>query len=60
MLLLSESCSAAAHNLSLADQLCAELGTVESQVDIKVNTIEGTLRRIHSFKILLKILPGEI
>lgn len=53
---LPEACSATAHNLALADQLGAEFGTIQSQVNIKVDTVEGALRGIHALEVLLQVL----
>lgn len=57
---LPEAGSAAAHNLALAHKLCAELGAVQSQVNVKVYSVEGTLRRIHSLEILFEVLARQI
>lgn len=51
--LLSESCAASSHDLTLADQLCIEFGTIEREVDIEVNSVEGALWSIHPFKVFL-------
>jgi hypothetical protein len=53
---LSEASTAAAHNLALAHQLGTEFGAIQSQVDIKVDAVKGSLRRVHSLKVLLKVL----
>ncbi len=58
--LLSESCTAAAHNLALADQLGAELGPIKRQVDVEVHTVKGTLRCVHALKVLLQVLARQI
>lgn len=51
---------AAAHDLSLADKLCTELTTIEGEVDVKVDSVEGTLGGIHALKVGLKVLAREV
>ena len=53
---LSESSCAATHDFTLADELGVEFGPVERQVDIKVYTVESSLRGIHAFEILFEVL----
>ena len=53
---LSEAGSAATHDLALANQLGAELGTVQRQVDVEVYPVERALRGVHAFEVLLKVL----
>jgi len=53
---LSEASSAAAHDLALADELGIEFGSVEREVDIKVDAVESTLRGIHAFKVFFEVL----
>jgi hypothetical protein len=49
---LSEPCSAPAHNLPLTYQLRIKLAAVKRQVDVEIDTVEGTLWRVHPFEIL--------
>jgi hypothetical protein len=55
-----ESRCAATHHFTLANQFCVEFGSVKGEVDVEIHTIECSLRGIHSFKVLLEILPGQI
>lgn len=55
--LLSKSGTATAHNFTLADQLGTELGAIKSEVNIKVDSVESSLWRIHALEIFLQILP---
>ena len=57
---LSEASSAAAHDLALADQLGVELGAIESEVDVEVDTIERALWGVHTLEVLLEVLSAEI
>lgn len=57
---LSEAGAAAAHDLALADQLGAELGAIEGEVDVKVHPVERALGRVHALKVLLQVLTGEV
>lgn len=57
---LSESGRAATHDLALADKLGVELGAVEGEVDVEVDTVEGALRRVHALEVLLEVLAAEI
>jgi hypothetical protein len=57
---LPEAGSAAAHNFALAHELCTKLRAVQSQVNIKVYSVKGTLRSIHSLEILFKVLARQI
>jgi hypothetical protein len=50
---LSEPRSAPAHDIPLTYQLRIKLAAIKCQVDVKIDTVEGTLWRIHPFKILL-------
>ena len=54
---LSEASSAAAHDLALADELGVEFGSVEREVNVKVDAVESTLRGIHAFEVLFEVLP---
>ena len=51
---------AAAHDLALAHELGVEFRTVEGEVDVKVDAVEGTLGRVHALKVLFEVLAGEI
>lgn len=53
---LSEASTAAAHNLALAHQLGAKLRAIERQVDIKVDTVKGSLWRVHALKVFFEVL----
>jgi hypothetical protein len=57
---LPEPGCAATHDLSLAHKLSVELGTVQCEVDIEVDTVEGTLGRVHALKVLFEVLAREI
>ena len=57
---LSEAGAAAAHDLALADELGAELGAVEREIDVEVYPVERPLRRVHALKVLLEVLPGQV
>lgn len=52
---LSKPRRAAAHDLALADKLSVEFGTVERQVDVEVDAVEGALRGVHAFKVLFEV-----
>ena len=53
---LPEFGSASAHNLALADELGAEFTAVQREVDVKVYTVEDSLRGIHALKIGFQVL----
>jgi hypothetical protein len=57
---LSETGSAATHHFTLADQLSIKFGSVKREVYVEIDAIEGALRRIHAFKVLLKVLAGQV
>lgn len=57
---LPEAGAAATHNLALADQLGAKLGAVEGQVNVKVDTVEGALRRVHALKVFFEVLARQV
>lgn len=57
---LSEPRSAATHYFTLADQLGAELGAVQCQVDVEVHPVKCALGRVHALEVLLEVLAGEI
>jgi hypothetical protein len=50
---LYEPRSAPAHDIPLTYQLRIKLAAVKRQVDVEIHTVEGTLRRVHPFEILL-------
>jgi hypothetical protein len=56
----SEAGRAATHDFALADQLSVELRTVESEIDVEVDAVEGTLRCVHALEVLLEVLAAEI
>lgn len=58
--LLPEAGTAATHDLALANQLGAELRTVEGQVDIKVDPVKGSLWRVHTLKVLFEVLARQV
>lgn len=47
---------AATHNLVLAHQLGAELAAVQGEVDVKVDAVEDTLRRVHALEVGFEVL----
>jgi hypothetical protein len=53
---LPELRTAAAHDLVLANQLSAELTTVQREVDVKVYPVEDTLGRVHALKVGFEVL----
>lgn len=57
---LSEAGAAAAHDLALTDQLGAELRAVEGEVDVKIHPVERALGCVHTLKVLLQVLTGEV
>lgn len=57
---LSEPGRAATHDLALADKLGVELGAVEGEVDVEIDTVEGALGCVHPLEVLLEILPAQI
>ena len=57
---LSETGSAATHDLPLTDEFSAELGPVQSQVNIEVDSVESALRGVHALEVLLEVLAAEI
>ena len=58
--LLSETRSAATHDLPLADEFGTELGPVQRQVDIEVDSVEGSLGGVHALEVLLEVLAGQV
>lgn len=48
---------ASAHHLPLADQLGVEFAPVKGEVDVKVDAVEGPLRRVLPLEVFLQILP---
>ena len=57
---LPKASRAATHDLALADELGVEFGTVERKVDVKVDTVEGSLRSVHTFEVLFEVFAGEV
>lgn len=57
---LPEASRATSHNFALANQFGIEFASIESEVDVEVDTVESTLWGIHALKILLKVLATEI
>jgi hypothetical protein len=57
---LPEPCSAAAHDLALANELSVKFGTVKREVDVEVHAVEGALGSVHALKVLLEVLAAEI
>lgn len=49
-----------AHDLSLTDELCVKLTSVEREVDVKVDAVEGTLGGVHSLEIVFEVFPREV
>ena len=60
LLLLPEPRSAAAHNLSLTDQLGAKLRPIQRQVNVEIHPVERALWRVHALKVLLEVLAAEV
>ena len=44
----------------MTNELGVEFRAVESEVDVEVNSVEGTLRRVHALKVLLEVLAAEV
>jgi hypothetical protein len=57
---LPESRCAAAHDLALADKLGVEFGSVEGEVDVEVNAVEGALGCVHALKVLFEVLARQV
>jgi hypothetical protein len=57
---LPEPSRAATHDLTLADELSVELGSVEREVNVKVDAVECALRCVHTLKIFFEVLSREI
>lgn len=57
---LPESRTATTHNFTLTHQLGVEFRSIESEVDIEVDTIECALGCVHSFEVLLEILSRQV
>ena len=60
LLLLPEPRSAAAHNLSLTDQLGAKLRPIQRQVNVEIHPVERALWRVHALKVLFEVLARKI
>lgn len=57
---LPETRAAASHDFTLAHQLSTELRAVQCQVNIKVDSVKSSLRRVHALKVLFEILARQI
>jgi hypothetical protein len=57
---LSEARSTSAHDFALAYELGVELGTVECEVNVKINAVKCTLGCIHALKVFFKVLAAEV
>ena len=56
----SEAGRAATHDLALAHELGVELGAVESEVDVEVDAVKGTLGSVHALEVFFEVLSAEI
>ena len=56
----SESGRATSHDFALTHQLGVEFCAVEREVDVEVDAVEGALRCVHTFEILLEVLAAEV
>ena len=57
---LSEACRASTHDFTLTHQLSVEFGPIKGEIDVKVDTVKRALWRIHTFKVLFKVLTAKI
>ena len=57
---LSESSRAPTHDFTLTDQLGVEFAAVEREVDVEVDAVECSLRRVHSLKVFFEVLAREV
>jgi hypothetical protein len=48
------------HHISLTDQFGIKFTPIQSQVDVEVDAVESSLRRIHPLKVLFEVLPREV
>ena len=53
---LPEAGCASSHDFSLADELGVEFAAIEGEVDVEIDAVEGSLRRVHALEILLEVL----
>jgi hypothetical protein len=53
---LPEPRTAPTHDVTLAHQLRIELASIKRKVDVEIDAVEGPLRRVHPFKVLLQVL----
>lgn len=53
---LPESSRAATHDFTLANKLGIELRSIEREVNVEVDTVEGALWGIHTFKVFFEVL----
>jgi hypothetical protein len=58
--LLSESCRTSAHDFALANKLGIEFGTIKSQVNVEVHSVESALGCVHALKVLLEVLAAKV
>jgi hypothetical protein len=54
---LPEPRTTSPHHVPLAHQLGIELAAVQRQVDVKVDTVECALGRVHPLEVLLEVFP---
>ena len=57
---LSEPGRATAHDFALADELGVEFRAVEGEVDVEVDAVEGSLRRVHALEVFLEVLAAQV
>jgi hypothetical protein len=53
---LPKASSATAHDLTLANKFGIKLGSIEREINVKVDTVKSTLGGIHAFKVFFEIL----
>jgi hypothetical protein len=53
---LPKSSCAATHDFTLADELGIEFGSVEREVNVKVDTVERALGCVHALKVFFEVL----
>jgi hypothetical protein len=57
---LPELGAASTHDFVLADQLGAEFTSVQCEVNVKVHSVEDTLRGIHALEVGLEVLARQV
>lgn len=57
---LPELCTAATHDLVLANQFSAELAAVQREVDVKVHPVEDTLGSVHALEVGFEVFAREV